>query len=117
MYERLEEKHKILQKENLKAAPDKTYLMLKKVKFLELIIGNKKIKPLTSRIERFQKLKPHNSINATILRNHKFVANYVFGMQPKLQPLYQLLHKETEFKWTKDHQKIFAKIKQTITNN
>ena len=42
MYERLEEKHKILQKENLKAAPDKTYLMLKKVKILGFIIGNKK---------------------------------------------------------------------------
>ena len=34
MYESLEEYHKILQKENLKAAPDKTYFMLKKVKFL-----------------------------------------------------------------------------------
>ena len=44
-----------------------------------------------------------------------FVAKYVFGMQPKLQPLYQLLHKETEFKWTKDHQQIFEKMKQAIT--
>ena len=36
-------------------------------------------------------------------------------MQSILQPLYKLLHKEREFKWTKEHQKIFEKMKQTIT--
>ena len=34
MYETLIDYHKVLLKENLKAAPDKTYFMLKKVKFL-----------------------------------------------------------------------------------
>ena len=64
MYETLEEYHKILQKENLKAAPDKTYFMLKKIKFLGHIIENKKIKPLTSRIEGLQKLVPPNSMKS-----------------------------------------------------
>ena len=36
-------------------------------------------------------------------------------MQPMLQPLYKLLHKETEFKWTKEHQIVFEKKKQTKT--
>ena len=44
-----------------------------------------------------------------------FLAKYVYGMQPKLKPLYKLLHKETEFKWTKEHQTVFEKMKQ-ITN-
>ena len=42
MLETLIEFHKILLIENLKAAPDKTYFMLKKVKFLGHIIGDKK---------------------------------------------------------------------------
>ena len=42
MFETLIEYHKILLKENLKAAPDKTYFMLKKVKFLGHIIEDKK---------------------------------------------------------------------------
>ena len=46
MFETLIEYHKILLKENLKAAPDKTYFMLKKVKFLGHIIEDKKVKPL-----------------------------------------------------------------------
>ena len=37
-------------------------------------------------------------------------------MQPILQPFYNLLHKETEFKWTQEHQKIFEQMKKTITH-
>ena len=43
MYEIIIEYHKILLKENLKAAPDKPYFMLKKVKFLGHIIEDKKV--------------------------------------------------------------------------
>ena len=64
MYETMEEYQKILQKENLKAAPDKTYFMLKKVKILGHIIENKKNKTLTSRIEGFQKIEPPNSMKS-----------------------------------------------------
>ena len=31
-------------------------------------------------------------------------------MQPILQPLYNLLHKESNFKWTKEHQEIFEQM-------
>ena len=64
MFETLIEYHKKLLKENLKAAPDKTYLMFKKVKFLGHIIEDKKVKPLTSRIEGIQKLEPPTSMKA-----------------------------------------------------
>ena len=107
---------KILLKENLKATPDKTYLMLKKVKFLGHIIEDKKIKPLTSRIDGFQKLEPPTSMKA--LHRHlgtiNFLAKYVYGMQPILHSLYNLLHKENNFKWTKEHQQIFEQMKRTI---
>ena len=77
--------------------------MLKKVKFPGHIIENKKIKTLTSRIEGFQKLEPPNSMKSLqrYLGTINFLAKYVHGMQPILQPLYKLLHKETEFKRTK----------------
>ena len=64
MYEKLLEYHKMPLKENLKAAPDKTYFMLKKVKFLGHIIEDKKVKPLTARIDGFQKLEPTTSMKA-----------------------------------------------------
>ena len=36
-------------------------------------------------------------------------------MQTLLQPLYNLLHKENDFKWTKEHQQFFEQMKRTIT--
>ena len=118
MFETLIEYHKILLKENLKAAPDKTYFMLKKVKFLGHIIEDKKVKPLTSRIDGFQKLEPPTSMKALqrYLGTINFLAKYVYGMHPILQPLYNLLHKENDFKWTKEHQTIFEQMKRTITH-
>ena len=81
MYETLIEYHKVLLKENLKAAPDKTYFMLKKVKFLGHIIENKTIKPLSSRIDGFQKLEPPKSMKALqrYLGTINFLAKYVYG--------------------------------------
>ena len=65
----------------------------------------------------FQKLEPTNRRKSLQrnLGNINFLAKHVCGMQPILQPLYKLLHKETEFKWTKEHQTVFEKMKQTIT--
>ena len=64
MFETLIEYHKVLLKENLKAAPDKTILHVKESKFLGHIIEDKKVKPLTSRIDGFQKLEPPTSMKA-----------------------------------------------------
>ena len=118
MYETLIEYHKALLKENLKAAPVKTYFMLKRVKFLGHIIEDKKVKPLTSRINGFQKLEPPKSMKALqrYLGTINFLVKYVYGMQPLLQPFNNLLHKETDFKWTQEHQKIFEQMKKTITH-
>ena len=45
-----------------------------------------------------------------------FLAKYVYGMQPILQSLNNLLHKENDFKWTKEHQQVFEQMKRTITH-
>ena len=97
MHKTFEEYHKTLLKDKLKAAPDKTNFMLKKVKFLGHIIEEKKVKSLTSRIDGFHKLEPSTSMKALqrYLGTIKFLAKYAFGMQLLLQPLYNLLHKET----------------------
>ena len=50
------------------------------------------------------------------LGTNNFFAKYVYGMQRILQPFYNLLHKETDFKWTPEHQKIFEQMKKTITH-
>ena len=92
--------------------------MLKKVKFLVHIIEDKKVKPLTPRIDGFQKLEPLKSMKSLqrYLGTINFLAKYVYCMQPILQPFYNLLHKKTDFQWTQKHQKIFEQMKKTITH-
>ena len=34
----------------------------------------------------------------------------------RIEPLYNLLHKESDFKWTKEHQSIFEQMKRTSTH-
>ena len=118
MFETLVEYHKILIKKNLKAAPDKTYFMLKKVKFLGHIIVDKKVKPLTSRIDGFQKLEPPTSMKALqrYLGTINFLCEIRLWYATNITTLYNLLHKESDFKWTKEHQAIFEKMKRTITH-
>ena len=92
--------------------------MLKKVKNLGHIIEDKNVKPINSRIDGFQKLEPPTRMEALkrYLGTVNFLAKYVYGMQPFLQPLYNLLQKENDFKWTNEHQKIFNEMKRKKTH-
>ena len=56
--------------------------MLKKVKIIGHIIEDKKVKPLTSRIDGFQKLEPPTSMKALqrYLGTKNFLAKYVYGI-------------------------------------
>ena len=58
MFTALEQYHKILQNEKIKAAPDKSHFFLTRVKFLGHNIERNTITPLNSRIDAFQKLQP-----------------------------------------------------------
>ena len=58
MFTVLEHYHKVLQKENLKAAPNKSHFFLTRVKFLGHNIERNTITPLKSSIDAIQKLQP-----------------------------------------------------------
>ena len=74
MFTVLEQYHKILQNENLKAAPDKSHFFLTRVKFLEHNIERNTITPLKSRIDAIQKLQPPtNKKKSRIPWNVKFL--------------------------------------------
>ena len=55
MFELIKELHKIGTKEILKLAPEKSFYMLLKVKFLEHEIGNNTNKPIPSKIKSLKK--------------------------------------------------------------
>ena len=61
MFGTIREYHSLLRKANLKAAPDKTFFFLRKVKFLGHVVSKEGLSPIASRIDDIKKLKSPES--------------------------------------------------------
>ena len=117
MFTVLQHYHKILQNENLKAAPDKSHFLLTRVKFLGHDIERNTITPLKSRIDAKQKLQPPTNKKKIqeFLGMLNFLSKYVFKMQLYLRPFYNNLRQQNNFEWTTEHQTRLKEIKKLLT--
>ena len=97
MFELIKEVHTIANRENLKLAPEKSFYMLLKVKFLGHEIGNNTIKPIPSKIEAIKRIPSLEKLHIN------------------LKPLYTLLHDDIKFQWTPELEKIFQDVKNAMT--
>ena len=117
MFTVLEQYHKILQNENLKATPKKSHFFVTRVKFLGHNIERETITPLKSRIETIQKLQP--PINKKKIQEFlgmlNFLSKYVYKIQLNLKPFYNILRQQNNFEWTTEHQTRFEEIKKFLT--
>ena len=118
MFSILEQYHKILQNENLKAAPDKSQFFLTRVKFLGHNIERNTITPLKSRIDAIQKIQPPTSKKKIqeFLGMLNFLSKYVYKMQLYLRPFYNILRQQNIFEWITEHQKRFEETKKLLTD-
>ena len=112
----MEQYHKILQNENLKAAPDKSHFFLTRVKFLGHNIERNTITPLKSCIDAIQKLQPLTNKKKIqeFLGMLTFLSKYVYKMQSYLRPFYNILRQQNNFEWTTEHQTQFDEIKKLL---
>ena len=82
MLQTLTHYHTILENENLKAAPDKSFFFLDSVKFLGHQIQNNHIHLL-----KFLKLQPPNKKKIqNCVRFHTFISKYIYNLQVVLRP-------------------------------
>ena len=93
--------HQILQEQNIKAAPDKSFFFLKEVKFLGKMIKKYEVRPLQKKIETFLNLQLPNSKEKISEFNGflTFISKYIFNLHEMLRPLYLLLRNTVDFKW------------------
>ena len=87
----LEQYHQILKNENMKAAPDKSYFFLTRVKFLGHIIE--------------------------IIGMVNFLSKYVYKMQLYFRPFFNILRQQNNFEWTTEHQTRFEEKKVVNRTN
>ena len=115
--ELIKELHKIATKENLKLAPEKSFYMLLKVKFLGHEIGNNTIKPIPSKIDAIKRI-PSSKEKKDVMQyfgSVNFFSKFVENLHINLKPLYTLLHDVVKFQWTPELEKIFQDVKNAMT--
>ena len=116
MFTVIREKHAVLSKANLKAAPDKTKFFLRKVKFFGLVKSKRTLRPITSRIADLKNLKTPKSKTdvLSVLEAMGFYAKYVLI---DAKPLYHLVKNDTNFECLDNHQQVFDKIKAKFAHD
>ena len=119
-YYKLEELLKTLCKNGLKISPKKCQLFKTELQYMgnTMFIKDRHVhvKPLRSRIEAIQQLKPPT--NAKGCRSFAGMVNFVSMFCPELQkllkPLYELIKKGRHFIWGKEQQEAFDEIKASL---
>ena len=118
MFQLIEQLHLICTKNYLKLAPEKSFFMLLKVKFLGHEIVYNTIKTIQSKIAAIHKIP--SPTGKVALRSFIGALNFYTKFPEKLhinlKPFYDLLHENTPWKWTDEHEQLFQKLKTSLTS-
>ena len=121
-FEKLVDLLQALCKNRFKISPKKCQLFKTELQYMGNTIFNKEkrvcVKPLQSRLEAIQKLKP--PMNQKGFRSFTGIVNFVSIFCPELQKLlkaiYELTKKGRPFVWGDEQQRPFDKIKNRLQN-
>ena len=93
--------------------------MLLKVKFLGHEIGYNTIKPIHSKITAIHKIpSPTGKVALmSFIGALNFYTKFIEKLHINLKPFYDLLHENTPWKWTEDHECLFQTLKTSLTSN
>ena len=119
MFTVINEYQTLLRKAGLKAAPDKTFVFLKKIKFLGHVRSLDGIQPIAKRVKDLKILKsPENKRDVMkILGCLGFYSCYIKKLHVDSQPFYDLIKDSTPFHWTHEHEKLFQSVKDRISED
>ena len=115
----MNEYHTLLRTAGLKAAPDKTFFFLKKVKFLGHVISPDGNQLIVKRVKDLKNLKLPES-KREIMKNIGclgFYICYIKDLHVDSQPFYDLIKYSTPFHWTHGQKKLFQSIKDRISED
>ena len=115
----IHEYHNLLRKAGLKAAPEKTFFLLKKVKFLGHVISSERIQPNAKRIKDFKNNKSPECKRDVmkVLGYLGFYSCYIKNIHVASKPFYDFIRDSTSFHWTEEHESIFQMIKDRISED
>ena len=118
MFQLIEQLHIISTKNNLKLAHEKFFFMLLKVKFFGQEIGYNTIEPIHSKIAAIHKItSPTGKVaRMSFIGALNFYTKFIEKLHINLKPIYDLLHGNTPWKRTDEHESLFQKLKMSLTS-
>ena len=119
MFTVINEYHIFLRRASLKAASDKTFFFLKKVKFLGHVISPEGTQPIAKRVKDLKNLKSPESKRdfMKVPGCLGFYSCYIKNLHVDSQPFYDLIKDSTPFQGTHEHEKTFQSIKDRISED
>ena len=113
------EYHNLIRKAGLKAAPEKTFIFLKKVKFLGHVISSEGIQPIAKRVKDLKNLKSPESKRDVmrVLGCLRCYSCYIRNLHVDSKLFYDLIRDSTSFHWTEKLEKTFQKKKDRISED
>ena len=118
MFQFIEQLDIISTKNNHKLAPEKSFFMLLKVKFLGHEIGYNTIKPIHLKLAAIHKIpSPTGKVALmSFIGALNFYTKLIEKLHINFKPIYDLLHENTPWKWTDEHESLFQKLKMSLTS-
>ena len=109
---------KVMKKENVKLKQSKCFFMKKSVTYIGHLISKNTIRPLNNNLSAITDYPPPHDKKTLrrFLGKINFYHRFIPDRTELLDPLYDLLKKEHQFKWSEDKQKSFVKIKEILTS-
>ena len=119
MFTVINECHTVPRKAVLKAAADKTFFLLKKVKILGHVISPEGIQPIAKRVKDLKNPNSHESKRDVmkVLGCLGFYSCYIKNLHVDSQPFYDLINDSTPFHWTHEHEILFQSITDKISED
>ena len=118
MFQLIEQLHLISTKHNLKLAPEKYFFMLLRVKFLGHEIGYNTIKPIHSKIAIHKYPSPTIKVALmSFIGALNFYTKFIEKLQISLKSFNDLLHENTHWKKTEEHERLFQTLKTSLTSD
>ena len=117
MFTLMNEYHALLGGDGLKAAPDKTFFILKKVKFLGHGISPERIQPIAKRVKDLRNLKSPECKRDVmrVLDCLEFYSCYLKNLHVHSQPYCDLIEDSTSLHLTGEHERLFQPITDGIS--
>ena len=118
MFQLIEQLHLISTKQNLKLAPEKSFFMLLKIKFLGHEIGYNTIKPIHFEVDAIHKIpSPTNKVALmSFIGALNFYTKFIEKIHINLKPFCDLLHENTQWSWTTEQNALLSETELTIPN-